>query len=76
MWRHRNGADEDTVSEISSAESESSDTGGDLPADGDIDQLYPASSLLLQVQLKVKIYLFQLFFYFIFIHTSSRYLAT
>ena len=66
MWRHRNEADEDTVSEISSAESESSDTGGDLPADGDIDQLYPASSLLLQVQLKVKIYIYSSYFFILF----------
>ena len=66
MWRHRNGADEDTVSEISSAESESSDTGGDLPADGDIDQLYPASSLLLQVQLKVKTYIYSSYFFILF----------
>ena len=66
MWRHRNEADEDTVSEISSADSESSDTGGDLPADGDIDQLYPASSLLLQVQLKVKIYIYSSYFFILF----------
>ena len=66
MWRHRNEADEDTVSEISSADSESSDTGGDLPADGDIDQLYPASSLLLQVQLKIKIYIYSSYFFILF----------
>ena len=66
MWRHRNEADEDTVSEISSADSESSDTGGDLPADGDIDQLYPASSLLLQVQLKGKIYIYSSYFFILF----------
>ena len=62
-----NEADEGTVPEISSAESEGSDVDGIFAADTDIDQLSATSS-----SVKGKnMYSFQLlFFYFLFIHTS------
>ena len=62
-----NEADDGTVSEISSAESEGSDVDGNLPAGTNIDQLSGASS-----SVKGKnIYSLQLFlFYFIFIDTT------
>ena len=61
-----NEADEGTVPEISSAESEGSDVDGILATDRDIDQLSATSS-----SVKGKnMYSFQLIFYFLFIHTS------
>ena len=56
-----NEADEGTVPEISSAESEGSDVDGNLPAGTNIDQLSAASSSVLKVKISTHSSCFFLF---------------